>query len=69
MKVIFCEHNKCKDEVIKKFKEKFAEHPTEIEECIGCCGDCSIAPIAKVDGRILVGEDIDDLISLISLYI
>jgi len=66
MKVTFCEHNPHKSEVIDMLKANHPEVEIAIEECISNCGVCSSMPIATVDGRPLVGDDIADLLNKIN---
>ena len=66
MKVIFCEHNPHKSVVIDILKANHPEIEIIIDQCIKNCGVCSILPIATVDGRALVGDNVEDLYSKIT---
>lgn len=69
MDITLCNSNKDLNSLILGLKNSFSSHNILFSECLHCCGECSRYPIAKVDGRILVGVDIIDLAYKIQLII
>lgn len=61
MNIKFCENNKGKTKVINKLKEKYPDIEVSVKKCIGQCHECSDSPIAKVNHKIIIGKDKDDL--------
>lgn len=63
MKVSFCENNRGKTKVIKKLKEEYPDIEICIKKCIGKCHACSETPIAKINHKVIVGKDREDIYS------
>ncbi|GLC32296.1 YuzB family protein [Clostridium omnivorum] len=61
MDIILCSSNINLDTLVLSMNKNFPNYNIIFSDCLHCCGECSRYPIAKVDGRVLVGEDIDDL--------
>lgn len=61
MKVRFCENSKGRKKIANRLEEKFPDLDMKVKKCIGKCGACAEAAVAKVDGKILVGTDSEDL--------
>ena len=61
MKVSFCENNKGKTKIIKKLKEQYPDIEICIKKCIGKCHDCSEASIAKINHKVIVAKDREDI--------
>ena len=61
MKVSFCENNKGKTKIIKKLKEEYPDIEICIKKCIGKCHACSEASIAKINHKVIVGKDREDI--------
>jgi uncharacterized protein YuzB (UPF0349 family) len=61
LKVSFCENNKGKTKVIKKLKEEYPDIEICIKKCIGKCHACSEASIAKINHKVVVGKDREEL--------
>jgi uncharacterized protein YuzB (UPF0349 family) len=69
MDITLCNSNINLNSLVLGLKNSFPSHNILFSECLHCCGECSRYPIAKVDGRVLVGEDIIDLVDKIQLII
>ena len=61
MKIRFCEHNKGKNKVYKRLRDKFPKLDVKVKDCIKKCGPCHKTPFAVVDGKTVCGIDGDDL--------
>ena len=61
MKVKFCEKNKWTNDVISKITETHPSIRVSTKKCLGKCHKCKAHPIAKVDKKILVGTDEENL--------
>lgn len=61
MNIKFCENNKGKTKISNKLKEKYPEVEISIKKCIGQCDACSHSPIAKINHKVIIGKDKDDL--------
>jgi len=66
MKVRLCDKNKGKSKVAKRLEEEIPELDVKIKKCIDLCGDCSKAKIARVDGKKIVADEVDDLVKKIA---
>jgi len=66
MKVRLCDKNKGKSNVAKRLEEEIPELDVKIKKCIDLCGDCSKAKIARVDGKKIVADEVDDLVKKIA---
>ncbi|MHC1697029.1 MAG: DUF1450 domain-containing protein [Geobacteraceae bacterium] len=66
MKVRLCEKNKGKAKVAKRLEEEVPELDLKIKKCIDLCGDCSKARIARVDGKKVVADEVDELVKKIT---
>jgi uncharacterized protein YuzB (UPF0349 family) len=66
MKVRLCDKNKGKSKVAKRLEEEIPELDVKIKKCIDLCGDCSKAKIARVDGKKVVADEVDDLVKKIT---
>ncbi|CEH27663.1 Uncharacterized protein BN1090_A2_00078 [Aneurinibacillus migulanus] len=68
--VEFCVSNlSLGSETVKKILEE--ENEVDVLEygCLGNCGQCFVQPYALVNGRLIVGEDAQDLLTAIRTYI
>lgn len=63
MKVSFCEFNEQKEGAIKVIREKYPQFEVSITRCLYCCGECSDKPIARISGRLFIGEDTENLVN------
>jgi uncharacterized protein YuzB (UPF0349 family) len=61
LKVSFCENNKGKTKVIKKLKEKYPDIEICMKKCIGKCHACSESHIAKINHKVIVGKDREEI--------
>ncbi len=63
MEIKFCENNLDvgSEIVAQKLKREITEVPIEIEDCLGCCGDCAQHPFAMVDEEMILADSVDDL--------
>ena len=66
MKVRLCDKNKGKSKVAKRLEEEIPELDVKIKKCIDLCGDCSKAKVARVDGKKIVADEVDDLVKKIT---
>lgn len=66
MKVRLCEKNKGKAKVAKRLEEEVPELDLKIKKCIDLCDDCSKTRIARVDGKKVVADEVDDLVKKIT---
>lgn len=66
MKVRLCDKNKGKTKVAKRLEEELPDLDVKIKKCIDLCGDCSKASIARVDGKKIVADELDDLVKKIA---
>ena len=66
MKVRLCEKNKGKAKVAKRLEEEISELDLKIKKCIDLCNDCSKAKIARVDGKKVVADEVDELVKKIT---
>jgi uncharacterized protein YuzB (UPF0349 family) len=65
MKVRLCDKNKGKSKVAKRLEEEIPELDVKIKKCIDLCGDCSKVKVARVDGKKVVADEVDDLVKKI----
>ncbi|MED4729213.1 YuzB family protein [Aneurinibacillus migulanus] len=68
--VEFCVSNlSLGSETVKKILEE--ENEVDVLEygCLGNCGQCFVQPYALVNGKLIVGEDAQDLLKAIRTYI
>jgi len=65
MKVRLCEKNKGKAKVAKRLEEEVPELDLKIKKCIDLCDDCSKARVARVDGKKVVADEVDELVKKI----
>jgi uncharacterized protein YuzB (UPF0349 family) len=66
MKVRLCEKNKGKAKVAKRLEEEISELDLKIKKCIDLCDDCSKTRIARVDGKKVVADEVDELVKKIT---
>ena len=66
MKVRLCDKNKGKTKVAKRLEEEVPELDLKIKKCIDLCDDCSKARIARVDGKKVVADEVDELVKKIT---
>jgi uncharacterized protein YuzB (UPF0349 family) len=66
MKVRLCDKNKGKTKVAKRLEEELPDLDVKIKKCIDLCGDCSKARIARVDGKKVVADELDELVNKIA---
>jgi len=66
MKVRLCDKNKGKTKVAKRLEEELPDLDVKIKKCIDLCGDCSKARIARVDGKKVVTDELDELVNKIT---
>ncbi|MRR54197.1 MAG: DUF1450 domain-containing protein [Deltaproteobacteria bacterium] len=66
MKVRLCEKNKGKAKVAKRLEEEISELDLKIKKCIDLCNDCSKTRIARVDGKKVVADEVDELVKKIT---
>lgn len=66
MKVRLCEKNKGKAKVAKRLEEEVPELDLKIKKCIDLCDDCSKTRIARVDGKKVVADEVDELVKKIT---
>lgn len=66
MKVRLCDKNKGKAKVAKRLEEEIAELDLKIKKCIDLCSDCSKVRIARVDGKKVVADEVDELVKKIT---
>lgn len=69
MEITLCNSNIDLGSLITSLNRIFPDSKIIFSDCLLCCGECSRYPIAKVDGRVLVGEDIQDLLDKIKFII
>lgn len=69
MDITLCNSNIDLGSLISSLNRIFPDSNILFSDCLHCCGECSRYPIAKVDGRVLVGEDIQDLLDKIKFII
>ncbi|ERI09628.1 hypothetical protein HMPREF0083_02336 [Aneurinibacillus aneurinilyticus ATCC 12856] len=68
--VEFCVSNlSLGSETVKKVLEE--ENEVDVLEygCLGNCGQCFVQPYALVNGKLIAGEDAQDLLAAIRTYI
>ena len=65
MKVKLCKKNQWTTAVTTMITETHPNINISTKKCIGECHKCKVHPIAKVDKKILVGEDVKDLYNMI----
>lgn len=65
MKISFCMYNEQKSDVIAILNQQYPEFETSVAKCIYCCGECANKPIARIKGKLFVGNNCEDLISQI----
>ena len=61
VKISFCEKNKGKRKVINKLEENYPHIEIKVENCLGRCGVCSEASIAKVHNKLIVEKSTEEL--------
>jgi len=66
MKVRLCDKNKGKTKVAKRLEEELPDLDVKIKKCIDLCGDCSKVRIARVDGKKVVADELDELVNKIA---
>ncbi len=72
IEVLFCQENLDSqgDQAYRRLKE--ANYPAlriQVVKCIIACGDCSIQPIARVNGQLVTGETNAQLLQAIEQLI
>ena len=65
MKVALCKKNQWTDAVTTMITKTHPNIKISTKKCIGKCHKCKVHPIAKVDKKILVGDDEKDLYNMI----
>jgi len=66
MKVRLCEKNKGKAKVAKRLEDVIPDLDLKIKKCIDLCDDCSKTRIARVDGKKVVADEVDELVKKIT---
>jgi len=66
MKVRLCEKNKGKSKVAKRLEEEVPELDIKIKKCIDLCDECSKTRIARVDGKKVAADEVDELVKKIT---
>ncbi len=66
MKVRLCDKNKGRAKVAKRLEEEVPELDLKIKKCIDLCDDCSKTRIARVDGKKVIANEVDELVKKIT---
>lgn len=66
MKVRLCEKNKGKAKVAKRLEDEIPDLDLKIKKCIDLCDDCSKTRIARVNGKKIIADEVDELVKKIT---